>query len=187
MANVKFHKVTTLPGSLEADALYFVVNSTYSETYITDSSGNAKSVGNSTMINALADARISTALSTLNRVEIVADITARNALNTADRNQMVLVLDATGDATVAAGAAMYVFRNSDNTWIKVSEYEGMDVTVTWASITGKPSSDPALIDDAVTKRHAHTNIAVLDLLTDSSGVLNYNGAPVATSWATLNW
>lgn len=152
MTAVQFHKVTTLPGTPEANSFYFVENGGYSESYLTDDAGVAKAIGNSVMINTLADARIVVALSTLNRVEIVADIAARDALNTRDYNFMVLVLDATADATVDSGAALYVFQNSDNSFTKIAEYEGLDVTVTWDSISGKPSSTPADIDDAVTKR-----------------------------------
>lgn len=188
MANVKFHKVTTLPGSLDANALYFVSNGTYSETYLTDSAGTAKSVGNSAMIEAVAGALITTSLSNLNTVEIVADITARNALASNNRNMMVMVLDATGDATVASGAALYVFRNSDNSWTKIAEYEGLDVSVAWASISGKPTSSAANIDDAVTKRHTHTNQTQLDQISeDGSQNLVYRGILVGTSWNTNNW
>jgi hypothetical protein len=53
MSLIQFHKVTSLPGTLQANALYFVANGTIAETYITDNAGVAKSVGNSAMINAL--------------------------------------------------------------------------------------------------------------------------------------
>lgn len=47
---VKFFKVTALPVSLVADALYFVENVDYAEAYLTDSSGVAKKLGNTSMI-----------------------------------------------------------------------------------------------------------------------------------------
>ena len=167
MATVKFHKVLVLPGTLEANSLYFVSNSTYSETYLTDSAGNAKSVGNSSMIAAIANSEISTRLAQHNLVEIVADITARNALASQDRNLVVMVLDATGDATVSAGAALYAFRNSDNSWTKVAEYDGMEAVVQWSNISDRPSSTPAQIDSAVTNSHTHSNKAVLDATQES--------------------
>ena len=162
MATIKFHKVLVLPGTLEADSMYFVQNSTFSETYVTDSAGNAKSVGNTAMIESVADGRISTALAQHNLLEIVTNITARNALASENRNLVVLVTDATGDATVASGAALYAFKNSDNTWTKVAEYEGMDATIQWANISGKPTSSVAAIDSAVTNSHTHSNKTVLD-------------------------
>ena len=167
MATIKFHKVLVLPGTLEADSIYFVQNSTYSETYLTDSAGNAKSVGNSAMIAAVANTEISTRLAQHNLVEIVADITARNLLAAQDRNLVVMVLDATGDATVKAGAALYAFRNSDNSWTKVAEYEGMDAVVQWSNINGRPTSSVAQIDSAVTNSHTHSNKVVLDATQES--------------------
>lgn len=182
MAVVKFHKVTSLPGVLEADALYFVSNSNYTETYVTDNSGNAKSVGNSSMINELINVK----LQDWNIVEVVASITARNAL-TLNRNTLVLVVDATGDSTVAAGSAMYVYRESNTSWEKVYEFENLDVTLNWSSIVGRPTSSVAQIDAAVTNTHTHTNKAYLDKISESGGQLLYNGSGVSTNWTTQNW
>jgi len=184
----KFFKVTALPGVMEANSFYFVENGTFAESYVTDDSGTARSIGNTAMIEAIAGPQIAAAIAAMNRVEIVANNTARDALVGNDRNQMVLSLDATADGTVTAGAALYVFRNSDNSWIKVSEYEGLDATVTWTSITGKPSSAVALIDDAVTKRHNHANLAVLDKWSESGGLPFYDGVAVGgTQWGTTDW
>jgi hypothetical protein len=59
----------------------------------------------------------------------VANITARNALNAnMSLGDRVLVDDATGDATVGIGWAIYVWVAS-NTWTKVAEQEGLDVVV----------------------------------------------------------
>lgn len=189
MALVKFFKVLALPGVLEANAFYLVENGSFCESYLTDDAATAKSIGNSAMIAAVAGPLIAAQLAQMNRVEIVADITARNALASADFNQLVLALDATGDATVAAGAASYVFRNSDNSWIKVAEYEAMDVALTWAAITGKPASAVANIDDAVTKRHDHANKTVLDQISEDGGQqLTHRGQPVgATNWTATDW
>lgn len=56
----------------------------------------------------------------------VATITARNALTGMSVGDRVLVTDATGDATVGSGWAIYVWRGA-NTWTKVAEQEGLDV------------------------------------------------------------
>ena len=50
---VKFYKVTSLPISLDSDSFYYVENGSYAESYITNSSGVAKKIGNSQMIEAL--------------------------------------------------------------------------------------------------------------------------------------
>lgn len=180
---IKFIKAATLPGTLEPNSFYFVENGTYAESYLTNSTGVARSVGNSAMINALASSIVSAA----NSMQVVADITARDAIAPTSVT-LALVLDATGDATVSAGAATYVWNEGPDTWVKIAEYESMDVTVTWASISGKPTSSVANIDDAVAKRHAHSNLAQLDKIgEDGNGHLTYNGSPVSVHWDTNNW
>jgi hypothetical protein len=59
----------------------------------------------------------------------VADITARNALNSSlSAGDRVMVDDATGDATVTSGWALYQWLAS-NTWRKIAEAESLDITV----------------------------------------------------------
>lgn len=187
---LKFHKVTTLPGTLEADSFYFVNSGNYAESYITSSDGTAKSIGNSSMITTIAQNIVNTAIAqaAANPVEIVANIAARNTLTgSASTNKLILVTDATGDATVAAGAALYVFNKTTNTTTKIAEYEAMDVTLTWSSISGRPTSAVSEIDDAVTKRHTHANKTTLDKLGESGGSLTFSGQAVSTNWNTTNW
>ena len=169
---LKFHKVTVLPGSLEPDSFYFVSSGAHAESYITTSDGTAKSIGNTAMITAIANDHIS----------------ARDALTaTATLNRIILVLDAAGDPTVNAGAALYVWNEGTSTINKVAEYESMDFSLTWASIQGRPTSSVSQIDDAVTKRHTHANMTTLDKLGDSGGSLTYDGQAVSANWNTTNW
>lgn len=58
----------------------------------------------------------------------VANIAARNALTGLSIGDRVFVIDATGDATVSSGWAIYVYRGP-STWTKVAESEGMDLIV----------------------------------------------------------
>lgn len=182
---LKFFKVTALPGVLEADAFYYVLNGSYAETYLTNSAGEAKACGNTAMIDALINARMAAA-STLQQV---ATIAARDtAKATATGNTMYLVTNATGDATVAGGAALYFYNKGSDTFTKISEYESMDVVLQWANIQGKPNSTPAAIDTAVGQAHTHANAAVLNNLSDSGGKLAYGGAVVGGGdWTTTNW
>jgi hypothetical protein len=50
---LNFYKVLSLPATLQANSMYFVQNGNYAETYITDSSGASKKVGNTQMIQEL--------------------------------------------------------------------------------------------------------------------------------------
>lgn len=63
----------------------------------------------------------------------VANIAARNALTGLSVGDRVFVTDATGDATVGTGWAIYVWRGAAFT--KVAEQEGLDVVVGAANLT----------------------------------------------------
>lgn len=187
MANIlKIRKVTTLPGSFEASTLYLVrhaSNVNLFDIYLsTDDGASVRHIIKDTDI----DAKITTALAGFSNLEVVANIAARDAL-APTRNVQVIVLDATGDATVASGAATYVYRLSNTTWYKVSEAESLDVVLQWANIQNKPSSTVADIDDAVTKRHTHSNSSVLNGLGDSTGLLTYGGAPIRAYLEEETW
>lgn len=52
-ALVKFYKVSALPNTLVPNAFYYVENGEYAEAYLTDSTGVAKKLGNTSMIQAL--------------------------------------------------------------------------------------------------------------------------------------
>jgi len=105
-----------------------------------------------------------------------ANITALLAATTTQvaEGQLVMVTDASGDSTVGSGWAIYRRKagtttlNALTAWQKIAESESIDVVTSWASITGKPSSAVGDIDDAVTKRHTHSNKTTLDALTDAS-------------------
>ena len=188
MAQVKFYKVTALPGSLEANAFYYVENGSFAESYLTNSAGVAKAVGNTAMINALIDQALANWSGAASTVSIVADIAARDALIlTLDANTMILVVDASADATVGSGSALYAYAADTETTYKIAEYESMDVVLQWSDLQGGPTSTPSQIDNAVSMAHSHANKSVLDDLSDSDGALHYKGVAVTTDWTTNNW
>ena len=186
MANLAVRQVITLPGTLQPHTLYLVrsAESPLMDIYLTNSDAtDIRHILTKADISSL----IATSLQSYSFIEVVADITARNALNPT-KNIAALVLNATGDATVAAGSAMYVWVQANTAWTKISEFESLDLTLTWASITGKPTSSVANIDDAVAKRHTHTNTAVLDLLgVDGNGQLTYNSVNIGLVLASADW
>ena len=182
-------KVNAVPVSSEwlPNTIYYVKDlndATLTNVYITNSDGTAiRHVINKAEIQVMIDS----SLANFNQTVIVADITERNAL-VLTKNTPVWVLDATGDTTVASGAALYLFNVANSTFIKLSEAESMDVTLNWASIQNKPTSAVADIDDAVARKHSHSNKATLDLLTqDAQGYLLVNGAPPVIAWDTVAW
>lgn len=70
------------------------------------------------------------------RQDVVADITARDAITGMQDGDIAYVQDATGDVTVASGAAMYIY---DSGWQKVSELGSIDI-VTDLAIANKTAT-----------------------------------------------
>lgn len=109
-----------------------------------------------------ADGAVSTAIGNLdlsNSAVLAADIAARDALELT-KNSFVLVSDATGDATVDAGAALYFYNVANDTWLKIAEYESLDIVI--------------------------PNKAILEKFGEVDGELWYNDAPVATVQAGVH-
>ena len=102
--------------------------------------------------------------STFREIRVVDDIDARDALSPYE-GLRVHVKDASADSTVGEGWAEYLFDGTS--WIKTAESESIDVVQQWADIQGKPTSSVANIDDAVSKRHSHSNNAILDAITSA--------------------
>ena len=170
-------RVNALPGTLVAETIYLV--KTGSELTLTVT-GNTGAVVATTVSKADVNTAISTAIGALdvsNSVEFAANIAARDAM-TLTKSAFVYVADATADATVSAGAAMYLYDLANTTWHKVTEYESLDLELSWDNIDGKPSAPAEAIDSAVTYSHIHENMDVLDQLSDVGGKLQYNGEDV---------
>lgn len=189
MATFKIFRETVLPSTLEPYAVYVVAPSSkpnYVEIYVSNSTGsNARRVLTDTDIQGMINASISGIAGS--GLQVVANITARNALSPTS-NLLVLVLDATGDNTVASGAATYVYRLSNTSWVKVSESESLDMILNWSNIQGKPSSSASAIDNAVANSHTHSNKTQLDKIgQNSDGFLTYDGSLPVTAWSNIAW
>jgi hypothetical protein len=188
MAVLQIHKVTALPTPVVGNSVYLVAPTAkpnYVEMYVTNTDATVtKRIINSDDIQAMIDASIAAAGC---GVTIVDTIAARDAL--AKSNGMyVLVIDATGDSTVTSGSASYVWRSATSSWIKLTEYESLDLQLTWDNLTGKPSSTPAQIDSAVTNSHTHSNMTQLSKIDeDSNGNLIYGGNPPRARLETVGW
>jgi hypothetical protein len=189
MAEYKVFKELTLPETvnLEPHSIYLVAPAArpdYVEIYVTGANtSTVKRVIDQSDIQAMIDSDIAA----LSAIEVVADIAERDALSLT-ANSQVMVLDATADTTVDAGAATYIYRNSDDSWTKISEFESLDVILNWSDIVGRPTSAVADIDDAVTRRHTHSNRTELDLIgEDANGNMDYNGLPLVIAWDSIAW
>jgi hypothetical protein len=192
---LKIYRETALPGSLESYAIYMIAPSAagmedYVEMYVTDSSGYPRRIVNRSDI----DTMIGDAIGAANEISIVADITERNTVispgTTGVYSKYVFVIDATADTTVATGGATYMYNPAVGytDWIKISEAESLDLVIDWADIQNGPLSSTTDIDDAVDKRHSHTNKTQLDNIDeDANGLLTYNGVLPLTGWQSTSW
>ena len=187
MPAIKIHKTTTLPGTLEGHSIYLVAPAAkpnYVEMYVTNADATAvrRVITEQDVINL-----ISASGSAGSSIQIVSDIAARNTLTPAN-GQLVYVLDATGDPTVASGAASYIWKASTSEWIKLTEFESMDVVVRWSNIQGAPTSSPSAIDAAVANSHTHANMTELNKIgEDSNGNFTYNGQPPRARLEVAGW
>ena len=179
MKTINTRKISVLPVTLEPSTSYLVkdaVDVNLFDHFVSDSTGSSV---RHTLNKADVTLMISTALSSLAAAVVVADIAARDAL-TPTVVTTALVLNATGDSTVTSGAATYVYNPATTTWTKISEAESLDVILQWMNIQGKPTSLVADIDDAVTKRHTHNNLLLLETIAlDADTRLTVGGVVVA--------
>lgn len=187
MSTLKIHRVTALPSQLEANSIYLVSipnKPNFMEVYATGNTPDVvKRILNENDIRALIQAEISG----FNTIQIVQNIAERNNLNPTSAI-FVLVLDASDDPTVNSGSASYIYNPSTQQWIKIAEYESMDFVLSWDNIQGRPSSSPAMIDDAVAKRHTHANMTQLNKVgEDSQGNFQYGGTYPRIAWDTTAW
>ena len=94
----------------------------------------------------------------------VANIATRNALTGLTIGDRVFVIDATGDATVTSGWAIYVWRGAAFT--KVAEQEGLDVVIGGANLSYTPSPTQGIVvsstgDDAIIPAADGTNAGLM--------------------------
>lgn len=119
--------------------------------------------------------------------KVVANIAARDAL-TVDGDaiqtcMLCYVRDATADPSVENGAAVYIasVNGTAIAWDKIANFGDVTWSTKWDDILNKPTSAPSDIDDAVVKKHNHSNSAVLDKLSiNAANKLCYNGVQVDT-------
>lgn len=186
MATLKFQKSDVLPGTFEASTVYMLsdTDSNYMQFYLSNAAGSAV---RRLPTKADIDTAINTAVAAYSNSVVVADITARDALNPVVVT-IALVIDATDDSTVTSGSATYVFDPADDTWTKIAEHESMDLVTEWDNIQNKPSSSVAAIDAAVAVSHTHANKLVLDDLSeDASNNLMYNSEYIDPVLRAEDW
>ena len=178
MSIFTIERVLTLPEVLAPSTMYIVKSTDpgLADIYFTNANATEvrRVISKSDILGLIADA-----IGGFSTTVIVNTIAERDAL-VLTSNTMVMVLDATGDVTVTAGAATYVFSAFNTTWYKIAEYESLDLVVSWSALQDKPTSSVTDIDLAVTQKHTHANQAILDTLAlDGTNKLLHNSNPLA--------
>lgn len=186
MARMRFNRVAALPAQLMPGSFYFVESGQFAESYLTDSNGVEKAIGNTPMIQSVVSTQIAAAMASYSSLQVSATYGDLAKLPK-NSSYLALVVDATGDATVKSGSALYAFDKVAAKWMKVAEYESMDVVLQWAAIQGGPVSTPAQIDASVGQSHTHANKATIDKLGEDADGLTFNGNGVEARWSTVNW
>ncbi len=108
------------------------------------------------------------------------------------KGQTFVVADSTARAaivvgTLLAGDKAYETTTGDSyiwdgtQWLILAQADWENVNLSWANIVNGPTSAVADIDDAVTKRHEHSNKTLLDKLTEGSVNASYDLAAFLTS------
>lgn len=182
---LRIERVSALPGTLVASTMYIVTSAVngQAEVYFT---GSDSAVVKHTIKSSEVQQMINDSIASFTNIDVVADIAARDAL-APTRNIVALVMNATGDTTVTSGAAMYLFSTATSAWIKVSEYESLDLTLLWENVVNRPTSTVADIDSAVAQRHSHGNAATLNELTTAGNQLMFNGAGINANLSKADW
>lgn len=182
---LSFAKVSALPATLEPNTVYMLPGATTGELnwYITDNVGSEVRRAPTSVD---AQTMLSQAVATLNEVTVVSDIAARNALSTSS-SKTVLVLDASGDPTVASGSATYFLDASTDQFHKVSESESMDLLLSWDTLVNGVLSTALEVDDAVAQRHGHYDLAALNQITVVADQLFFGGNVLNGSIGVAQW
>ncbi len=160
MLNIAIANATPAVEDIAPRTLYLAKNGTDLELSLSNVDGTAL-----VKLPTRADiaTMIGTAISTdpgLSPV-VAADYDALTALvETLEKNTFVFVNDASGDATVDAGSALYFLDADQSTFTKVYEYEGLDVQI--------------------------PNLAILENFSEVGGQLHYNGVQLLQVTNTVN-
>ena len=111
----------------QADGSYDIVH--------LETSGEQVKLSDGTTVQTLADTVATLSVGGGTAI-VVADITARDALASVTSGQIAYVVDATGDTTVGSGGASYIYDGAN--WIKISEFESLDMVVDYNDLQNKP-------------------------------------------------
>lgn len=183
---LSIERVISLPDTLRPSTMYVVqgMESDRADIYFSNVHGStSRHILNELDIQFMIE-------ETLNRysnIQVLPTIADRD-LRAPTQFEIAFVLDASQDPMVNVGSALYLYNLPDHNWIKVAEFESMDMTYQWDHIQGRPNATVTQIDDTVSRRHSHNNKALLDKVSETpDNVLLYNGKAVPVAISVAEW
>ena len=190
MSDLKFQKVLALPTTFTPNTIYIVGNGEFNNVagmYVSDLTG--------TTVRSIVDVAFTSDLIKNMLAEINSGRTfvvdTYSDLSTVDTNlyTMTMVIDATGDVSVNSGAALYVYRQTTTSWVKISETESNDLVFDWQYLQNKPNATKEEIDAAVAASHSHSNSEVLNKIgEDQEGNITFNNVVITPTLLTkVEW
>lgn len=184
---IRFERLNELPETVQPSTMYIIKNPNRADLvdlYFSNIHGSGtQRVYSSEDIQNYVDYQVGG----ISNIEVVANIAARDAL-VPSRTVVALVTDATGDNTVRSGAATYLYNPTNYQWVKIAEFESVDVTFQWSALENKPISTAEAIDQTVIAKHAHSNSALLaGVGEDELGGMLYKGISKGTVLSASEW
>ncbi len=176
-----------LPVGTEPNTLYLIAKEDRPDlplsAYVTDKENQLRTLFSMDVVNEAIQTAVGEGVNTRVLSKVVADLTERDALELASD---ALVLVRNNDYAPSAqqqGPMCYFFVHETREWFPIAG--GVGGVASWETISGKPVSSVASIDEAVEHRHTHGNKEVLDQISESSnGQLTYKGTPLSNVWLT---
>jgi len=178
----------------DADATYATKTELSDHTTDTGTAKHVSSTDKAKLANLAADADATYAtkeeLAGKTKTWVYDDIADRDTdlagFTTDEIGTMCIVKDPSDDeVNEGVGPAQYILVDDGNDgveWQYLFHLGGAEISTEWDEIAGKPSSSATDIDDAVAKKHTHTNKSVLDKFTEVSGDILYDGSQIGVRY-----
>lgn len=166
-----------LPSPTEPNTLYLIAReenpSLPLSAYVTDKTNQLRTLFSVDIVNNVVQQAVQDGVKGRPLSFIVANLTERDVLQPAD-NAVVLVHENSYlPIDKPQGRMFYFYAHATKEWFSIAS--GSNAVVSWETISGKPASPASHIDDAVAKRHDHSNKGVLDRFGENEkGQATYN-------------
>lgn len=163
-----------LPNPTEPDTLYLIAREENPalplSAYVTDKQNQLRTLFSIEIVNNVVQSHLQGRLLSA----VVGNLNERDTLELNDNAVVLVHNNGYPPIDQPKGRMTYFYVHETKQWFPIAGDAGG--VITWETISGRPVSDAASIDDAVNKRHEHTNKGVLDKLGENAtGQPTYDG------------